>query len=1021
MSTRINTNVTALQAASNLNSSGNALSQNIQRLSSGLRINSASDDPAGLAISQNFKAQISGVTQAVSNSNDAINEIKTAEGALNQVQTLLVTIRQLAVHASNLGVNSTVDVQADQTQINTAIASINRIAATTSFGNKKLLDGSASDATTSARGTVSSVGLNLVASGSFNAASAGLYNTASVVAATAATDVFALSGGTLSAGSSGTYSGSIVISGVRYNIGTAAANLTDVNSIISSSGYQATIDNTGELEFASQATGQLGTRATFDLSNLEIGSNTAVDLTSGAAVAVGTATATLSGGTATLDTTLGNNTIATGGALVYSINGGATQTFSVTAGQSLSTVNSQLSSSGVNLTVTPNSLLVTGPAISISSFTGKVASSTLNAIGTQLAGADHNATITPSGLGKLDTVAANNTFSQAGSLVFTDNGGAANTVSVTAGESWATFSADVTTADAGAAVAINGSGQLILSGGGAGHDMVVTATTTATLGDVGVSEAAITNGAPVTRGTITFSGGTAPLDTTLANNTIASSGALVYTLNGGSAQTLSLTAGQALDTVNTELGNAGLTLSATSSALKLSGDGRISVTSFTSKVASTTPNTIGAAFAGADHNVTVTPGGLGRLDLVAANNTISQAGSLVFTDNAGAANTVSVSAGETWANFQAGVLAQDAGAVAASINGSGQLVLTGGGAGHDIVITSSTASFGDVGTNENTITAADGSTTSYVFTQSGNTTLSSSGARFAGAITVSGYGAPTTVLTLSAGTSLSTLNSSLSAIGVTASVDPSGDLLFTGTHALVTPSITLGAGFSVYDALTPSTGSVANGSDATLILSNATSTLTSVSMQRSSDAGYFRFANGLVVSSTVTSGSFTAQVNAASGTSSRGQALQFQLGADEGQTASFDIGSTAADQLGEGASPYLDAAGATQTVTTSSVDDINVMTFQGAQDALAVIDKAIDEISTLRANLGSFQTNVLQSNVISLSVAQQNLSASLSTIQDTDLSTEIVEYTKNQILVQAGTSALGQANQAPQSILKLLQ
>ena len=88
---------------------------------------------------------------------------------------------------------------------------------------------------------------------------------------------------------------------------------------------------------------------------------------------------------------------------------------------------------------------------------------------------------------------------------------------------------------------------------------------------------------------------------------------------------------------------------------------------------------------------------------------------------------------------------------------------------------------------------------------------------------------------------------------------------------------------------------------------------------------------------------------------------------------------------------------------------------------MSVVDQAINDISTTREKLGSTQTNVLQSNLNSLGVAQQNTDSSVSTIRDTDLSAQIVDYTKNQLLVQAGTRALSYANQAPQAILKLLQ
>lgn len=141
MGLRINTNVEAYNSLRNFQNVAAKVATSIERLSSGLRINRAADDPAGLIISENLRAQIDGMTQAVDNSQNASNLIKTAEGSLTEVNQLLRDIRQLAVHASNTGVNDQVATQADQTQIASALSSIQRIAEQTQFGNKKLLDG----------------------------------------------------------------------------------------------------------------------------------------------------------------------------------------------------------------------------------------------------------------------------------------------------------------------------------------------------------------------------------------------------------------------------------------------------------------------------------------------------------------------------------------------------------------------------------------------------------------------------------------------------------------------------------------------------------------------------------------------------------------------------------------------------------------------------------------------------------------------------------------------------------------
>ena len=103
----------------------------------------------------------------------------------------------------------------------------------------------------------------------------------------------------------------------------------------------------------------------------------------------------------------------------------------------------------------------------------------------------------------------------------------------------------------------------------------------------------------------------------------------------------------------------------------------------------------------------------------------------------------------------------------------------------------------------------------------------------------------------------------------------------------------------------------------------------------------------------------------------------------------------------------------------TSLSNIDVTTAQGAQDAQSIVDAAINEVSTTRGTLGSFQKNTLESNLRNLRIAAQNLTASESQIRDTDMAKEMSTFTKNQILMQAGTSMLAQANQVPQTVLSL--
>ena len=137
----INTNVASLNAQRNLNSSQSDANTALQRLSSGLRINSAKDDAAGLAISNRLTSQINGINQAVRNSNDGISAAQIAEGALSESGNILQRMRTLAVQSAN-ATNSSSDRAALQAEVTQLTAELDRIASTTAFGETKLLNGS---------------------------------------------------------------------------------------------------------------------------------------------------------------------------------------------------------------------------------------------------------------------------------------------------------------------------------------------------------------------------------------------------------------------------------------------------------------------------------------------------------------------------------------------------------------------------------------------------------------------------------------------------------------------------------------------------------------------------------------------------------------------------------------------------------------------------------------------------------------------------------------------------------------
>lgn len=146
MGMQINHNIAALNAWRNLGVSNSQLGKSLEKLSSGFRINRGADDPAGLLISEQLRAQIGGLDQAVRNASDAISMVQTAEGALTEMNNMLNSIRSLAVHAANTGANDTNAIGADQTAVDKAVESIQRIATTTKYAGKNLLDGSAGTA-----------------------------------------------------------------------------------------------------------------------------------------------------------------------------------------------------------------------------------------------------------------------------------------------------------------------------------------------------------------------------------------------------------------------------------------------------------------------------------------------------------------------------------------------------------------------------------------------------------------------------------------------------------------------------------------------------------------------------------------------------------------------------------------------------------------------------------------------------------------------------------------------------------
>ncbi|MBY0453948.1 MAG: flagellin [Burkholderiaceae bacterium] len=249
MASTINSNIASLTAQRNLAANQGALNTAISRLSSGMRINSAKDDAAGLAVSERFTSQIKGTNQAIRNAGDGISLAQTAEGALKSSNDILQRVRELAVQSSN-ATNSASDRKALQAEVNQLGSELDRISQTTEFNGKKLLDGSFGS-------QQFQVGAN--SNQTITATTANMRTTnygnnqiqASGVAAVAA-----------AVGSNGITAGSITIYGAEGSgaaavlagdtAKTAAAN---INAITDKTGVTATATTKAELSFQPTATG----------------------------------------------------------------------------------------------------------------------------------------------------------------------------------------------------------------------------------------------------------------------------------------------------------------------------------------------------------------------------------------------------------------------------------------------------------------------------------------------------------------------------------------------------------------------------------------------------------------------------------------------------------------------------------------------------------------------------------------------------------------------------------------------
>jgi flagellin len=299
----------------------------------------------------------------------------------------------------------------------------------------------------------------------------------------------------------------------------------------------------------------------------------------------------------------------------------------------------------------------------------------------------------------------------------------------------------------------------------------------------------------------------------------------------------------------------------------------------------------------------------------------------------------------------------------------------------------------------NSITAATQATDTSAAFATINTAVTNTGSFTLNGVTF------TANSTTTAGNLINMLNAASNQTGVVASY--SG-----GAIQLATTAYGANASINLVDA----NGVIRNGgagvdtsagTNATATLAIGTSTANFTSGIEGNGGLTLQDANGNTFTLTA-AGNVTSAVAAAIGQVVVGSA-NFQVGAESGQTASLSIGNFAASQLGSG------------VVNGLNMSNLDLTTQSGASNAMQVIQQAINQVTTARGAIGNFQSNVLQVNVNNLTTAQQNLSSSLSTIQDTNIAQEMTNFTQLQILEQSGISVLSQANQLPEQILSLIK
>jgi flagellin len=1011
----INTNIASINAQRNLDKSQSSNQQALQRLSSGLRINSAKDDAAGLAISTRFTSQIKGLNVAVRNAGDGIALAQTAEGALGSINENLQRIRELAVQSAN-ATNSDVDRDALQSEVDQLIAQVATTAEDTDFNGRKLLDGSFS--------ATFQVGAN-----------AGQTVDVSISELTVdklgASDASGLSSvGT----SSGLENGDLIINNVAISPSKAEDDTSssinkEASAISKAAAINSKSDQTGVTAFANENTAA---------GSEQVG-------------AAETGTLTLNGVAISLSTSTDES--GSRASVVAAINAVSDQT-GITAEDSGTAAN------GVNLSAADGRNIdiafsgFTSDAIAASS-TGLAAEGTYYSGVTLVADGDVSSIDISGGDGT-----GNGNLANAGLQAGSYDSGSAQLAStaVTSAEGVGFQSTSL----AGASGDIFG-----LSGGIFSTDQAARASGTSGITEFGTTAetltftgkdgetttftatAADTGADGIATALNSLTGVSASAETRVELNFTAAVGAGVLTTTasieiydtsttgGASITTISFSSGQSLDQVATAINGAGTSIVAT-----------VNTTANTIQLTDTAGNTL--AFSGTSATTAITAAAISREGTTGATANVNGTGSVYVV---GYVKDVNITDSEidsvgVSSSRQAGgtvaastLLSRGSGAIATlnSVDVSAQANNYGLEDG-DIILNGVSIKAADPGTDTaSALAGSDGSVIQTSIKEKSAIAVAAAINDVSGETGVKAE-ANETVLVGSQG---STYDANVTAARAIYDAGDSGKMYINGVDIGVislvddgTGTVDLGAtrqtAIDLINQKAGQTGVTAEDNGESITLRAADGRNVSVAIDNDN-------ANNQTVSST--SSGFGALVGldatvngvgeADIGTGTADNVVGARGAASEGATYETTYGTvslTSAKQIdleaGTRGKDELESLGLTAGTFGGGEDgqflsEIDISTVEGATAALTAIDNAIGQVASQRADLGAVQ-NRLESTVSNLQVTSENLNAANSRIQDADFAAETAELQRTNVLQQAGISVLAQANAAGQQVLSLL-